>query len=169
MFQTMQLLTVVLVAIAMVPALAHALEFPGKMRLNRDAYFAVQSIYYPGFTIAGIAEPAGLLASVVLLALTPKGTAGFWLTCAAVLGMIGMQIVFWIYTQPVNKLWLQGTQINNLATGFFALRSGGQASTQDDGADWRRLRDRWEFSHMARAALVFLSFLSLLLAMARRS
>lgn len=169
MFQTVQLLTTVLVAIAMVPALAHALEFPGKMRLNRDAYLAVQSIYYPGFTIAGIAEPAGLLASVVLLVLTPRGTAGFWLTCAAMLGMIGMQIVFWIYTQPVNKLWLQGTQINNLATGFFAVRSGGEARTEDDDADWRRLRDRWESSHMVRAALVFLSFLSLLLAKARAS
>jgi hypothetical protein len=165
----MQLLTVILVSFAMVPALAHALEFPGKMRLNRDAYLAVQSIYYPGFTIAGIAEPAGLLASIVLLAFTPRGTAAFWLTCAAMLGMIGMQIVFWMYTQPVNKLWLQGTQMNNIATGFFALRSGGRASTQDDGADWRKLRDRWESSHIAPAALVLLSFLSLLLAMARAS
>jgi hypothetical protein len=61
MFQILQILTTVLVAVAMVPALAHALEYPGKMRLSRDAYLTVQPIYYPGFTIAGgIAEAGGL-------------------------------------------------------------------------------------------------------------
>jgi hypothetical protein len=34
--------------VAAVPALAHALELPGKMRLTKDAYFAMQHIYYPG-------------------------------------------------------------------------------------------------------------------------
>lgn len=32
----------------MAPALAHAMEYPGKMRLSRDAYLTVQPIYYPG-------------------------------------------------------------------------------------------------------------------------
>jgi hypothetical protein len=57
----MQVVTVVLVALAMIPAVAHALELPGKMRLSKDIYFAVQRIYYPGFTFAGIAEPASCL------------------------------------------------------------------------------------------------------------
>lgn len=37
MFDTLQVLTVLLVAVAMALALAHALELPGKLRLSKDA------------------------------------------------------------------------------------------------------------------------------------
>jgi hypothetical protein len=57
--------------------LAHALEFPGKLRLKKEQYLAVQPIYYPGFTIGGIAEPAVILATLALLITTPAGTAAF--------------------------------------------------------------------------------------------
>jgi hypothetical protein len=67
MVSVLQVATVVLAALAMVPAVAHALELPGKMRLSKDAYFAVQRIYYPGFTIAGIAEPASIISTIMLL------------------------------------------------------------------------------------------------------
>jgi hypothetical protein len=166
MLQILQIVTTVLLAIAMAPALAHAMEYPGKMRLSRDAYLTVQPIYYPGFTVAGgAAEVGGLIASIILTILSPRGTTGFWLTCAAALGMIGMQIVFWIYTQPTNRFWLQSVQLGNLGKGFFAAGSTIQTGTDNGAADWRRLRDRWEYSHIVRAGLVFLSFLFLLLAL----
>jgi len=165
MLQIMQILTTVLVAVAMCPAIAHAMEFPGKMRLSREAYLTVQPIYYPGFTIAGgAAEAGGTIASVVLLLLTPRGTLTFWLTCIAAAGMIGMQIVFWIYTQPVNKFWLRNTSGGNLGMDFFAFSPGGRVDDSNAGTDWKTLRDRWEHSHIFRAGLVFLSFLSLLFA-----
>ena len=47
------LICLLLVAIAMALTLAHALELPGKMLLDRDTYLAIQKIYYPGFTIGG--------------------------------------------------------------------------------------------------------------------
>ena len=53
MSQVLQVQTVILVSVAMAPALAHALELPGKLRLDREVYLQVQLIYYPGFTIAG--------------------------------------------------------------------------------------------------------------------
>src|SRR5882724_4592534 len=82
--QRHQILATVLVAFAMAPAIAHALEFPGKMRLSRDAYLTVQPIYYPGFTIAGgTTEIGGLIASLILVILMPRGTTAFWLTCVA--------------------------------------------------------------------------------------
>jgi hypothetical protein len=56
-------------------SLAHALELPGKMRLGKDAYLSVQTIYYPGFTIGGIAEPLGILALIALLVFVPLGAA----------------------------------------------------------------------------------------------
>jgi hypothetical protein len=43
-------------------ALAHALEFTSKLRLNKDTYLAIQTIYDPGFTIGGISEPLAIIA-----------------------------------------------------------------------------------------------------------
>jgi hypothetical protein len=42
-----------LAAVTMALSLAHALELPGKLRLGKEQYLAVQPIYYPGFTIGG--------------------------------------------------------------------------------------------------------------------
>jgi hypothetical protein len=118
MLSILQVLTVVLVALAMALALAHAFELPGKMRLAKDQYFAVQRIYYPGFTIAGISEPAGFISTIVLLFLTPRGTLAFWLTLIALIGLIGMQVVYWILIHPVNKVWLQGETLGGFGSGF---------------------------------------------------
>jgi hypothetical protein len=41
MLSVAQVVAVILVSIVMGPALAHALELPGKMRLTREAYLAV--------------------------------------------------------------------------------------------------------------------------------
>jgi hypothetical protein len=51
MMAVVQALTVSLIAGALAPAPAYALELPRKPRLTREAYFAMQPIYYPGFTI----------------------------------------------------------------------------------------------------------------------
>jgi hypothetical protein len=65
------------------------------MRLTKDAYLAMQPIYYPGFTIAGgLGEAGGMISTSILLALTPLGSADFWLTLVALLGLIGMQAVY---------------------------------------------------------------------------
>ena len=164
MLQVMQILATTLVAIAMAPAVAHALEFPGKMRLNREDYIAVQGIYYPGFTVAGIAEAAGLLAVIVLLFLTPRETTAFWLTLVGMFGILGMQIVYWTLIHPINQFWLQSANasLGNTGGSFFAFAPAGR--TEGGHADWTHLRDRWEYSHIARAGLVFVSFVSLLLA-----
>src|SRR5437016_9261017 len=83
MFQTVEIVSILLVALAMAPALAHLLEFPGKIRLTKDAYLTVQPIYYPGFTIAGgIGEVGGLIAVLAIVlhatrhASVPAATGG---------------------------------------------------------------------------------------------
>jgi Domain of unknown function (DUF1772) len=165
MFDTLQVLTVLLVAVAMSLALAHALELPGKMRLSKDAYYAIQPIYYPGFTIGGFAEPAGLILTIILLFFIPLGTADFWLTLAALLGLIGMQATYWLFTHPVNKFWLEGQKLSGLGTGFFSFgadRSRPHSETRS--AHWMALRDRWEYSHVARAGLALASLTLLVIA-----
>jgi hypothetical protein len=64
----------------------------------------MQPIYYPGFTIAGgLGEAGGMTSTSILLALTPLGSADFWPTLVALLGLIGMQAVYWLFTHSVNK------------------------------------------------------------------
>jgi hypothetical protein len=63
----LQVITILLVAVAMSLALAHALELPGKMRLDEQTYRTVQTIYYPGFTFGRLGEGLGMLATLVLL------------------------------------------------------------------------------------------------------
>jgi hypothetical protein len=162
MLHTLQISTLILVTVAMVPALAHALELPGKLRLAKDAYRAVQPIYYPGFTIAGIAEPVAIIATVVLLVLTPAASPDWWLTLAALVGLVGMHLTYWVVTHPVNDFWLQGEDLGDLGSAFFGAGSeagGGRRGLQS--AAWTQLRDRWEYSHVARAVLAAASFIAL--------
>jgi hypothetical protein len=154
-----QVVSLILVVLAMVPALAHALELPGKLRLAKDAYLAVQPIYYPGFTIAGISEPVAIISTAILLVLTPRQSTHFWLTLVALVGLISMHLVYWLFTHPVNNFWLQGEKV----TGFFSLSSATRQS-ESRPVDWTDLRDRWEYSHVMRAGLAAISFIALVIA-----
>lgn len=125
MLGILQIVAVVLVGLVVVPSLAHALELPGKMRLRQEGYLAVQTIYYPGFTLAVIAEPLALISTIVLLLLVPPG-----------------------------------------ATDFFSFASASQAGGhgQIHPVSWTELRDRCEYSHLARAVLAVFSLVALVLA-----
>lgn len=156
--RVLELGTVLLVSVAMALSLAHALELPGKMRLDERTYRAVQGMYYPGFTWGGgIGEFGGLVATAVLLAVTPRGTAGFVLTLAALACLLGMQAVYWTVTHPVNRVWVAQEPLGRGGSKFFAT------GRQGVDADWTKLRARWEYSHVARAVLGLGAFLSLLL------
>lgn len=165
MFSVLQVLTVILVAVAMALSLAHALELPGKMRLEQETYYAMQPIYYPGFTIGGISDPAGIILTIILLFLTPMGSGDFWLTLAALLGLIGMQTVYWLFTHPVNQFWVEGENLDRFSAGFFSF--GANRSRLEDETRppaWTELRDRWEYSHVARAGLAVVSLIALVIA-----
>ncbi len=163
MYHVLQIVTVVLVSIAMALSLAHALEFPGKRRLTKEVYEAVQPVYYPGFTIgSALGEvPGGLIAVIVLLLLTPKGTLEFWLILVALLGLIGMHAVYWIFTHPINKVWTKNERLSTVGSRFFSIGKQGSELVKKD---WTELRDRWEYSHVARAVLAMVSFIALVTA-----
>jgi hypothetical protein len=157
----LQILSIVFAAICMGLSLAHALEYPGKRRLDRDTYLKVQAIYYPGFTLGGVFEPLAAIATCALLMFTSFGTAAFWLTAASLIGLLLVQAIFWLVTQPVNKMWLKDEKLQGAGAAFF--RTGG--SVKDN--DWTALRDRWEYSHIARAIVAMLSFVALVAAAVR--
>lgn len=163
MLVSTQIVTLLLVALAMATAVAHALELPGKMRLPRDTYLAVQTIYYPGFLIGGgLGEFAGMLGTIALLFLTPSGTAAFWLTLAACVSMVVMHLIFWVFTQPVNRFWLRNQHMATAGAAFFEVR----ASNESAARDWTALRDQWEYSHLSRAVLSFIAVALLAIAIA---
>ncbi|QYU70055.1 hypothetical protein J4558_08040 [Leptolyngbya sp. 15MV] len=158
MSDAIQVLGLLMVAATAGLSLAHALEFPGKLRLNEDQYRTVQTIYYPGFTIGGlIAEAGSLLVVPVLLVLTPPSSEGFrWVGLGALLLAIG-HAIYWAVTHPVNAVWLKGSDLTGMSARFFAARAGQEQ-------DWRLLRNVWEWSHVARTVVFALALLCLALA-----
>ncbi|HLP67663.1 MAG TPA: DUF1772 domain-containing protein [Rhizobium sp.] len=161
MFSVLSVLALLLTAINMGLALAHALEFPGKLRLGEPTYRAVQSIYYPGFTIGGlVGEVGGMLLLIVLFVATPAGTGRFWWESAALVLLAAGHAVYWVATHPVNAFWLKDARLATPGRLFFGLLAV-------PGGDWRRMRSIWEWSHIARAAFFTLGFLSIALALMR--
>lgn len=154
-----KLIALVLVVLTVIPAVAHALEWPGKKRLPRQQYFAVQPIYYPGFTWIGAAEPLSIVALAVLLALSPGGTRTFWLIAGALAAAVLTHLIYWVRTAPVNRIWLKNEKLSAGAQRFFG------ASRQSSKEDWTALRSRWERSHLYRAATSMIAFLSLAVAL----
>jgi hypothetical protein len=163
MLTILQLATLFLVALTMACAVAHALELPGKMRLTKDAYLAVQPIYYPGFTVVGgFAEFGALLMLFALLFVTPRDSPAFALTLWAFIALLSLQLVFWVVTQPVNKFWLADRKLGRASAAFFGARSS------QDTPEWTTLRNRWEYSHVARAAMATAALMLLATAIAVR-
>jgi len=163
MLPFLEILTAFLVAVTMTFALAHAAELPGKMRLGKDTYLAVQPIYYPGFTIGAFSEPAAIVATLVLFVVTwVKGVASWELLAAFALLFI-MHAVYWTVTHPVNNFWLSDQKLTGVSAGFVSLGATGNPANRG-GEDWKRLRNRWEYSHVARAALCVLSLILVLVA-----
>jgi hypothetical protein len=73
------------------------------MRLSKEQYLAIQQIYYPGFTIGGVAEPIDLLMILLLVFLTPAGSLAFWLKMTAFVALLALHACYWLLTHPVKQ------------------------------------------------------------------
>jgi hypothetical protein len=165
-FQIFQILTAFLVALAMAFPLAHAAELPGKQRLSKEEYLAIQPIYYPGFTLGGlIGEFGGIVTTLILTILTPMDDPAFWWTAGSLLSLLLMHAVYWVMTHPVNNFWLKDVRLDRTSFGFFAAfapkTGAGRASS------WTALRDQWEYSHAVRAAFGVAGLILILIAITR--
>ena len=163
LIDTLFVVAIVLAALVSVPSLAHALELPGKMRLSEAEYRIVQRIYYPGFTLLGIAEVGAPLVLLVLVLLVPTGSVEFWLLGVALGGFAAVQAVFWLVTQPVNRSWVASVKLGAAGARFFGAGSRRRAEST-----FAELRARWEYSHLVRAALAVLGLVAIAIAAADR-
>ncbi|MEK1886350.1 MAG: DUF1772 domain-containing protein [Phyllobacterium sp.] len=152
MLIAVQIGNLLLCAIVVSTTLAHALEYPGKMRLDKTSYLATQTVYYPGFTMAGIAEPMAILGFALQTFLVDDHKGVFWLSLAALCCLAIVHAIFWMVTQPVNNFWLKTEQLEGLGKPFLG------PSKAVEERNWRSLRDRWEASHIVRAVFAMLAF-----------
>jgi len=120
-----------LATLAMMPAAAHVLELPNKIGLTGIEYLTVQRLYR-GWALARLVVLAALACMGVLLFMVRELPTAFALAWVAFLCLAGTQLVFWIFTQPVNRVTANWTFLPG---------------------DWSELRRRWEYSHAASAAL----------------
>lgn len=157
MARILPILAMVLVAVGLALSLSHALELPGKLRLGKDAYLSTQAIYYPGFTVGGAFEPLAILATLALAFVTPYGDAAFGLVLVALAALVIAHAIYWVLIHPINKVWLRDRELEGAGRSFFSVGGKGPISTED----WTVLRDRWEYSHVARAGLTLVSLAAL--------
>ena len=131
------------VALALAPALAHLLELPNKIGLSRDEYLIVQQIYR-GWAMLGFVVAGALLSTLVLSVMVRRWPRQFALALSAFFCIVGAQILFWTFTFPANQ------QTSN----WTALPE-----------NWMMLREQWEYSHAASAVLDLIALIALILSL----
>jgi len=147
MMLVLHLASTLAVVVVTATTLAHALEMPGKLRLPRDTYLAVQRIYYPGFTVVGAAElPSVLALAGSALATSTDGPAANLRWAAATLAALA-HAVYWLVVHPTNHQWLRDDdRVDAASSRFFAVQAA--------EGDWARHRRRWERGHLLRCLLM---------------
>lgn len=123
-------------------ALAHLYELPNKIEISREQYLIVQRNYDGWWHLAYVlgAQLVSILAALILTR-GDASTCG-WLVLA-VAGLIGAQVVFWVYTYPANSATSNWTVLPET---------------------WQTLRARWEYSHAVGAIFQLVSFAALVVA-----
>jgi hypothetical protein len=137
---TVWVVSLLLATLSMMPAAAHALELPNKIGLSGIEYLTVQQLYR-GWAFARVIVAAALAAMLVLLFMVRELPTAFALAWVAFLCLAGTQLVFWIFTQPVNRVTANWTFLPG---------------------DWSELRRRWEYSHAASAGLNLAALVALI-------
>jgi hypothetical protein len=135
----LKILALALTALILVPSAAHLFEMPGKMDLDRDAYFTVQGIY-AGWALFGVPIIAAVLANGVLFVALRRNNpaAARWALASAALIAASLAI-FFTWTFPANQATANWTAMPE---------------------NWEALRLEWEASHAVNALVIFAAFLS---------
>jgi len=133
-------------ALALAPALAHAMELPNKINLSREDYLTVQQIYR-GWNRLAVVVIGALSSNLVLAALERTKSRTWALNMIAFLCLVGTQVVFWRYTYPVNQQTHNWTVLPE---------------------QWQELRKQWEYSHATSAGLNLIALITLTLSVLAR-
>lgn len=147
MTKTLQFLSLVFTALALIPSGAHFFEMPHKLDLAQDQYFVVQGIY-AGWAYFGIVLISAIIVDLVLAFLLRGQQTPALLALAAGVLMAITLATFFIWIFPANQATENWTMIS---------------------ADWDTLRSQWERTHAVNAVLTFIAFCALSLSTILRS
>ena len=140
--QIVRFFSLVFVGLELAPALAHVLQLPHKMDLSGADYLRVQQLY-AGWSLLGFVVMAALVSTLALTILVRTRLRQFVLACVAFGSVLVTQVIFWMFTFPVNQ------QTRNWTT--LPL-------------NWEALRERWEYSHATAAVFDLIAFVAVVLA-----
>jgi hypothetical protein len=139
-------IALLLTAVALIPLGAHVFEMSAKMKLGRDAYLMAQGLYR-GWAWFGVVFAGAFLACAARAAL-PGARSDRLLSLLAAVMIAASIAIFFVYVYPANQATKDWTAV---------------------AANWKALRQQWEWGHAASAACVLLAFLSLAWQTARGS
>ena len=135
----LKLIVLALTALSLIPSGAHLFELPGKIDLDRDAYFTVQGIY-AGWAWFAVPIFAAILANGALFFAErrrdPAAARAALLSSALIVVSL---IVFFIWVFPGNQDTANWTEMPD---------------------NWEALRRQWEYGHAASAVIVFAALLA---------
>ena len=123
--------------LALVPAAAHAMELPNKIRMTKDEYLVAQKLYRGWQFMAPVVILALLSTAILVVEAKGAGARSETASIIAFLCIAATQVVFWVFTFPVNRTTQNWTEAP---------------------AQWQRLRRKWEYSHASSAALNLVAF-----------
>jgi hypothetical protein len=135
----LKLLALALTALILIPSGAHLFELPGKIGLDREAYFTVQGIY-AGWAWFAVPIFAAILANGAIFFAERRHDATAARAALLSAGLIAVSlVVFFIWVFPGNR-----------AT----------ANWTDGAQNWDVLRKSWEYGHAANALIVFAALIA---------
>ncbi len=124
---------------------AHVLELPQKMQYDAAMYSAVNGSLYRYFAVAGGAyQITSIIAAAILVYLLRRDISFKWTLLGASCLLLAF-IVWLAVVSPVNS------EIGGVT----------QQSPQMVPDTWMKLRDRWEYGHVAGFVLQLLGFCAL--------
>lgn len=141
--------TLMLTALTLGLAFAHALELPVKVGYDSSLYVQVNHTLYRYFALAGGPIEVSALAAAGVLAFLVRGRRpAFVPTLAAAVCLAAALAVFFAVIQPANVEF-------------------GDWTPTSVPADWTAWRNRWEYGHAAHAGLQFAALSLLVVSLLR--
>jgi hypothetical protein len=143
LLRTCRWLTLTLTALSMGVAFAHALQLLPKMQYAPALYLTLfKSLYEYYGKIAGWFEVGAVLAAIALVYLVRDRRPAFLPTLIGTACLVAAHAAYWIWVAPANNLMASWP-------------------VESPPADWTRVRDQWEYTHLARFFLQLLALAAL--------
>lgn len=140
--KALQFVSIILIALSLIPGGAHLMELPNKMGLDRESYLVVQQIYR-GWAYAGFVLIPAIAAALILAVSSWSQRTPFLFATASFVLMAASLVSFFMWVYPVNQVTENWTVAPE---------------------NWQALRAHWEYVHAVNAVITLAALVSALVA-----